>query len=213
MAVRKRMSRIGLLVLLGAAVAAAEGIQDKKPLARPPHDPGGVTYPAPQPVAPPALAGPLNGVMAGLSRTQSYSASRVSSYERKGGPRDNVWVPATGDEFVLAEIAGPGAITHIWTTFRGTGRDLILRIYWDGNAHPSVEAPIGDFHGVAMGVDAPMESLPLQVSSEGRARNCWWYMPFRKSAKVTVAAAPGRIGTAPDTVTVAVDSASSVARR
>jgi hypothetical protein len=200
MAAKNRTPQIALFVLLSAAIAGTSFSQEKKPQARPPHDPGGVSYPVPQPAAPPALGGPLAGVMAGLARTQSYSASRVSSYERKGGPRDNVWVPATGKEFVLADIQGPGAITHIWTTFRGTGRDLILRIYWEGSGHPSVEAPIGDFHGVAMGVDAPMESLPIQVSSEGRARNCWWYMPFRKSAKVTVAAAPGRIGASPDTV-------------
>jgi hypothetical protein len=192
--------RAAIPIFLCLALAGTSGGQETKPQAKPPHDPGGVSYPAPQPVAPPALGGSLSGLMAGLSRTQAYSASRVSSYERKGGPRDNVWVPATGEEFVLADITGPGAITHIWTTFRGTGRDLILRIYWEGSDHPSVEAPIGDFYGVAMGVDAPMESLPIQVSSEGRARNCWWYMPFRKAAKVTVAAAPGRIGAEPDTV-------------
>jgi hypothetical protein len=154
---RSTIVRIALLTLLATAVAG----QEKKPQAKPPHDPGGVAYPVPQPAAPPTPGGPPAGVMSGLARTQAYSASRISSYEKKGGPRDNVWVPATGEESVLADIAGPGAISHIWTTFRGTGRDLILRIYWEGSDHPSVEAPIGDFHGVAMGVDAPLESLPV----------------------------------------------------
>lgn len=88
----------------------------------------------------------------------------------------------------IGRDAGPGAITHIWTTHRGGGRDLILRAYWDGSDHPSIEAPLGDFFGVAMGVNAPMNSLPIQVSSEGRSRNCWWYMPFNQSARVTVSA-------------------------
>ncbi|MBN1442953.1 MAG: DUF2961 domain-containing protein [Planctomycetes bacterium] len=88
----------------------------------------------------------------------------------------------------MADIKGPGAITHVWTTFRGTGRDLIIRFYWEGSEHPSIEAPIGDFFGVAMAMDAPMASYPIQVSSEGRARNCWWYMPFNRSARVTVSA-------------------------
>lgn len=144
--------------------------------------------PKPQPVAPPSGTMKALGPMVSLSSTQHYSASRVSSYEPHGGPRDNVWVPTDGSEMKLAELTGPGAITHIWTTHRGTGRDLILRAYWDGADHPSIEAPLGDFFGVAMGVNAVMNSQPIQVSSEGRARNCWWYMPFNKSARITVSA-------------------------
>ncbi len=147
-----------------------------------------VTPPVPQPVTPPPGLTRAANPMASLSATQNYSASRVSSYQPQGGPRDNIWVPTDGSEMTLAEIAGPGAITHIWTTHRGGGRDLILRAYWDGSDHPSVEAPLGDFFGVAMGVNATMNSLPIQVSSEGRSRNCWWYMPFNKSARVTVSA-------------------------
>ncbi|MCX5771636.1 MAG: DUF2961 domain-containing protein [Candidatus Hydrogenedentes bacterium] len=29
-------------------------------------------------------------------------------------------------------------------------------------------------------------SLPVSVTSEGRARNCYWPMPFRNSARITV---------------------------
>jgi len=144
--------------------------------------------PEPGPVPPPVRFQAARSPMALLSTSQQYSAARVSSYNREGGPRDNFWIPTTGEEVTLAELKGPGAITHIWTTHRGGGHDLILRIYWEGSEHPSVEAPIGDFFGVAMGVNAPMNSFPIQVSSEGRARNCWWYMPFNKSARVTVCA-------------------------
>jgi hypothetical protein len=144
--------------------------------------------PAPGPVSPPPGVRSLVNPFEGLSRPQRYSASRESSYQRQGGPRDNFWIPTTGEEVPLADIAGPGAITHIWTTHRGDGRDLVIRIYWDGSEHPSVEAPIGDFFGVAMGVSAVMNSAPIQVSSDGRSRNCWWHMPFNKSARVTAAA-------------------------
>jgi len=123
-----------------------------------------------------------------LSKPQNYSASRVSSFNRNGGPRDNFWIPTSGEEVNLAHIKGPAAITHIWTTFQGNGRDLVIRFYWEGSDYPSIEAPIGDFFGVAMGIDANVNSYPIQVSSEGRARNCWWYMPFNKSARITVSA-------------------------
>ncbi len=124
--------------------------------------------------------------MALLAQPKTFSAARVSSFDRTGGNLDTLRVPATGEETTLADLKGPGAITHIWTTYRGLGRDLMLRIYWEGSDHPSVEAPMGDFFGVAMGIDAPINSYPIQVSSMGRARNCFWYMPFNKAARVTV---------------------------
>jgi Protein of unknown function (DUF2961) len=61
-----------------------------------------------------------------------------------------------------------------------------LRMYWDGEKDPSVEAPIGDFFGMGHGVDKPFISLPVRVTSDGRGRNCYWPMPFRKSARITV---------------------------
>ncbi len=120
-----------------------------------------------------------------LARSQDFTAGRVSSAARNGGNLDTIDIPAGGAEVTLAELRGPGAITHLWTTFRGNGRDLVLRMYWEGNLHPSVEAPIGDFFGVAMGVNAEMVSEPIQATSAGRARNCWWRMPFNTSARVT----------------------------
>jgi len=144
--------------------------------------------PAPEPAPLPTGNNLPQNLMFDLTRSQDYSVSRASSYQTEGGPRDNFYIPTNGEEVTLAEIDGPGAITHIWTTQRVGGRDLILRIYWEGSPHPSVEAPMGDFFGVAMGVNAPMQSVPIQVTSEGRSRNCWWNMPFNKSAKVTVAA-------------------------
>lgn len=144
--------------------------------------------PEPGPVPPPSGLGLALNPFVLLSKHQGYSASRVSSFNRKGGPRDNFWIPTSGEEATLAEIEGPGAITHIWTTTRGKGRDLIIRFYWEGSHHASIEAPIGDFFGVAMGINANMNGYPIQVSSQGRSRNCWWYMPFNKSARITVSA-------------------------
>lgn len=149
--------------------------------------------PEPKPVPPPPGSAQMQGPMAWLAQSQPYSSSRFSSYQRQGGPRDNFNIPTTGEEITLAEIKGPGAITHIWATHRGGGHDLIVRMYWEGSEHPSVEAPIGDFFGVAMGVNTSISSIPIQNSSEGRSRNCWWYMPFNQSAKVTVSAPPSEL--------------------
>jgi hypothetical protein len=153
----------------------------------------------PAPADPPLSAPTAGDAMALLSRSKDFSAARVSSFARDGGNLDTIRLPLGGQEVVLAEIKGPGAISHIWTTFRGHGRDIILRFYWEGSGHPSIEAPIGDFFGVAMGVDAPVNSLPVQNSAEGRARNCWWHMPYNTSARITAAniVPAGRAGAAP----------------
>ncbi len=95
-----------------------------------------------------------------------------------------------GETFVIADLEGPGVINHIWNTIapgeRGYSKLYVIRMYWDGEAQPSVEAPIGDFFVVGHGMDRSMNSLPVRVTSEGRARNCYWPMPFRKSARITV---------------------------
>ena len=61
----------------------------------------------------------------------------------------------------------------------------ILRIYWDGETAPSVEAPMGDFFANGWCQFAPIVSLPVCVNP-GSAFNCYWEMPFRKSCKITV---------------------------
>ena len=126
-------------------------------------------------------------LLKGLGQKQDYRSRRVSSYDRSGGNRDSI-VIEPGKTAVLAEIEGPAAIHHIWTTIAAEpfyGRKIVLRIYWDDEKSPSVEAPIGDFFGVGHGLNRNFTSLPITCSSEGRARNCYWYMPFRRSCRIT----------------------------
>jgi len=122
-----------------------------------------------------------------LGRQQNFTSKRISSYDRSGGNRDRLTIKP-GKTAVLAEIKGPAAIHHIWVTISAEpfyGRKIILRIYWDGEENPSVETPIGDFFGVGHGLNRNFSSLPINCSSQGRARNCYWYMPFRESALIT----------------------------
>ncbi|MGC8744829.1 MAG: glycoside hydrolase family 172 protein [Verrucomicrobiia bacterium] len=87
--------------------------------------------------------------------------------------------------FVLAEINGPGAIQQIWMTLTGNWRWSILRIYWDDEPTPSVECPVGDFFACGWGKYAQISSLAVCVNP-GSAFNCYWQMPFRKKAKITM---------------------------
>ena len=86
--------------------------------------------------------------------------------------------------FTLADVAGQGAIQHIWMTPTGPWRSLILRFYWDREAAPSVEVPAGDFFASGWGGYAQISSLAVCVNP-GSAFNSYWEMPFRKGFRVT----------------------------
>lgn len=90
-----------------------------------------------------------------------------------------------GETVTLGEINGSGAIQHIWMTPTGNWRFSILRMYWDDETAPSVESPVGDFFCMAWGKYAQISSLPVCVNP-GSAFNCYWQMPFRKKAKLTM---------------------------
>lgn len=127
-------------------------------------------------------------ILSSLGEKQNYRSQRLSSFDPTGGNRDALTI-APGQTAVIAEIKGPAAIHHIWMTIAAEpfyGRKLVLRIYWDGEETPSVEAPIGDFFAVGHGLNRNLASIPIVRSSEGRALNCYWYMPFRWSARITI---------------------------
>jgi hypothetical protein len=87
--------------------------------------------------------------------------------------------------FTIAQIDGPGSIQHIWMTPTGNWRFSILRVYWDDEAQPSVETPVGDFFGMGWGQYSPLQSIPVCVNP-GSAFNCYWPMPFRKKCRITM---------------------------
>ena len=97
----------------------------------------------------------------------------------------SVWVEP-GETFTLADIEGPGAIQQIWMTLKCLmWRHVILRIYWDDQEQPSVECPAGDLFAVGWEKFAQVSSLAVCVNP-GRGFNCYWEMPFRKRARITL---------------------------
>ena len=91
-----------------------------------------------------------------------------------------------GETVVLADIKTHGIIQHIWmTTDDKAHRSCILRMYWDGETHPSVEVPLGDFFANVHGLRYNVNSVPVAVNPTG-GMNCYWPMPFYKSAKITI---------------------------
>jgi len=126
-----------------------------------------------------------------LPSLKGYVAKRVSSYDRTGGNADGLQTNPIkpGETRVLAELKGPGAITHIWITIASKDkfhlRNLVIKMWWDGEEAPSVEAPIGDFFGLGHAKYYQYACLPIEIGTQ-RGLNCFWFMPFRKSAKIAV---------------------------
>jgi hypothetical protein len=119
---------------------------------------------------------------------QDYRSLKQSSYDRTGGNGD-AWPIAAGATKEIFSSDGPGVITHIWFTISAESRfhlkEIVLRIFWDGESKPSVEVPIGDFFGLNLGEYNLYQSAFLNCSSV-KALNCYFAMPFRKSARMTV---------------------------
>lgn len=110
------------------------------------------------------------------------NASRELGVTWKVSPSVRIEASTT---FVLADIKGPGCIQQIWMTPTGNWRKSIIRFYWDGETEPSVECPVGDFFASGWGKYGQVNSLAVCVNP-GSAFNCYWQMPFRKSARITM---------------------------
>ncbi len=155
-----------------------------------------------------------SGSLADLTNPQQGVSKRETSTRREGPDKkydpkappkgdgeegsnwDNFRV-APGATHTLMDVKGPGVITHIWMTFLGpepqdwakqgsaNHQEMLLRIYWDGDSKPAVEAPVGDFFANAFGKRSSVVSIPVVVE-DADSYNCFWHMPFRKSAKVEI---------------------------
>jgi hypothetical protein len=116
------------------------------------------------------------------NKANAFNASRDLGQGWKVNPYIRI---KSNETITLAEIEGSGAIQHIWMTPTGNWRYSILRVYWDDEAEPSIECPIGDFFGMGWGEYAPLNSLAICVNP-GSAFNCYWSMPFRKKCRITM---------------------------
>jgi Protein of unknown function (DUF2961) len=135
-----------------------------------------------------AFAQDPGAALAGLPQPKDYVLKRASSYDRSGGNADYRQI-AAGETLALLDEAGPGVVSHIWMTIASRDphhlKALVLRMYWDSEATPSVEAPVGDFFGLGLGEYFLYQSAPLLVAPE-KALNCFFPMPFQKHARITV---------------------------
>jgi hypothetical protein len=140
-----------------------------------------------------------------MRATSSFRQGPDGKYDPRADPKGDLEEKSNWDNFrvepgkthVLMDVKGPGAITHMWMTFLGpepqtwarngsaNHQEMLLRIYWDGSSRPGVEAPVGDFFANCFGRRDEVKSLPVIVE-DADSYNCFWNMPFRKSARVEI---------------------------
>jgi hypothetical protein len=123
-----------------------------------------------------------------ITQMQTYTLHRATSKDATAGNSDYRTINP-GEELTIMDADGPGTISHMWFTIDSSEpaylKRIVLRMYWDGETNPSVEAPIGDFFGLGLGDFFPWQSAVLSVASD-KAMNSFFPMPFAHHARVTL---------------------------
>jgi hypothetical protein len=111
---------------------------------------------------------------------------RYSSWDTSGRNRD-FWEIHPGESRVLADISGPGIVTHIWMTQQRGYRECLLKVYYDDANFPSIIVPLGDFFCLGHGIVNSFQSALFSASTaynnqfeKGCALNCYVPMPFHR---------------------------------
>src|SRR2546430_12746658 len=122
------------------------------------------------------------------TQQQTYTLHRSSSRESTGANADYRTI-TPGQTLSILDVDGPGMISHMWFTINAPEpyhlKRIVMRIYWDGEESPSVEAPIGDFFGLGNGAYYGWQSAVLSTGGD-RSLNSWFPMPYAKHAKITI---------------------------
>lgn len=117
-------------------------------------------------------------------------ARRATSHHPDMASNNDAWPCPAGETITIMDEDGPGVIQHIWTTIGcneyAWPRLVRIRVFYDGAANPSVDCPIGDFFASGLGLQCDVNSMMVRNVSEGRARNCYWPMPFKKHCRIDI---------------------------
>ena len=93
-----------------------------------------------------------------------------------------------GKEVVLGDLKGPGKITYWYITDSSGGKfyaGLVLKVFWDNEADPSINVPLADFFGAMGGHTIDYQSAPLAI--EHFCYMCHLPMPFSQRARLVLA--------------------------
>jgi hypothetical protein len=128
--------------------------------------------------------------MSSLSQIRNnVKSKRTSSFDKTGGNDDSFLGLKNGEKVSILDLKkGAGIVNHIWITISQdtlSRNNIIIRMYWDGNSFPSVEAPLGSFFGNGWNEKYKFTSVPLSVTP-GLSYVSYFAMPFSKGARIEI---------------------------
>ncbi len=99
-------------------------------------------------------------------------------------PNTSAMIGAKGCE-ALYDVRGPGAITCLQLRLAGPNqaKNLLLKMYWDGEAEPSVCAPVCDFFGTTGEMNAFSTWASGLIGGVFYTR---WHMPYASGARIEI---------------------------
>lgn len=129
------------------------------------------------------------GIVTRWASAENPDAAKGAGGKDLFGRKGRAWLqPKAGECLLMAHGEGSGTIRRIWVTINDRSpemmRGIVLRIYWDGETKPAVEAPIGDFFCQPLGRPVAFQNAWFD-NPEGRSFNCRIPMPFKKSFRIT----------------------------
>ena len=90
-------------------------------------------------------------------------------------------------QITVADLAGPGIITHIHTTRHKPpelmARGIVIEIWFDDAKQPAVMSPLADFFGDGCNGKS-MDFTSNLIECAPWSYNCYFPMPFKKRARV-----------------------------
>ncbi|WP_199137568.1 glycoside hydrolase family 172 protein [Pedobacter sp. ASV12] len=129
-----------------------------------------------------------SGVNSRLISFENMSGAKGSGGKENNGAKGHATETIfPGKSRTIVDYLGTGIVQRIWCTISERSpevlRSIRIQMYWDGDAKPAVDVPIGDFFGLGLGQKRPFESVFFS-DAEGKSFNCFIPMPFRKQAKI-----------------------------
>jgi hypothetical protein len=127
---------------------------------------------------------PVSGQVSGLDDLARLMPGRTASQNALWSENPLSTRFNSSKRVVVAEIKGPAVITMIHFAMPAVlklNRDLLLKMYWDGESEPSVDCPLVDFFCDPAGL---REEVNTALVNKRRGFNAYFPMPFRKSAKI-----------------------------
>lgn len=130
-----------------------------------------------------------------VARFRSERTCQATTFDQL--TRNKVVPIARGTRVTVCQAAGHGYIAQLWLTFPGWFwqhweasapvsqsilKTLILRIYWDGQAEPAVQVPIGDFFGNGLCEISNFTARSIGMPSGGFS--CSFPMPFASGFRI-----------------------------